>query len=390
MSKLFQHAAAILALTALPLLTACNDDDDDATAAGPPTSVSSLRFIGEKIVPYNQSYNNTTLGGFSGIDYRADNNSYYIMCDDPANLQPVRYYTANLTLDQNSFSSVDFTGVTTLKRPDGTNFTSIAANPASTVDPEGIRYDPATSHIIWSSEGVRNLTLASPLLIDPFLREANLDGTHVADFALPPLFRMQATDNGTRSNGSLEGMSISPDGRYMFTAQEEPLYEDGPRASATVAGATIRILKYDKATRQPVAQYAYKLDAVHKAPVPATQFQLNGVVEVLALSETKLLAMERSFAVGATPDYVVKIYEIDLAAATNVSNVNALTGATYTPVTKRLVLDVASTGIARIDNLEGMTFGPKLANGNYSLVMVSDDNFGATQISQFLAFEVIP
>ncbi len=100
--------------------------------------------------------------------------------------------------------------------------------------------------------------------------------------------------------------------------------------------------------------------------------------------------MERSFAVGATPDYSVKIYRIDLTNATNVASVNALVGATYTPVTKTLLYDLASAGVQRVDNLEGMTLGPKLANGNYSLVMVSDDNFGAAQITQFLAFEVLP
>lgn len=385
----FPLAALFLALTAAPLLTSCDDDDTpDAPAAL--TSVSSLRFIGEKIVPFKQEYNGTTLGGFSGIDYRADNNSYYIMCDDASALQPVRYYTATLDFNQTSFSSVTFTGVTTLKRPDGTNFPSAATDPYNGVDPEGIRYDAAKKQIIWSNEGVRNVALTPAVLINPFLRTATPEGAYVAEFALPPLFRVQATENGTRSNGSFEGMSITPDGRYLFTAQEEPVYEDGPRAAAGLAGAVIRLVKYDKETRQPVAQYAYKLDAVHAAPVPANQFQLNGVVEVLALSDTKLLAMERSFAVGATPDYVVKIYEIDLAAATDVSTQTSLVNATYTPVTKRLVLDVATTGIKRVDNLEGMTLGPKLANGHSSLVIVADDNFGATQISQFLAFEVMP
>lgn len=390
MNKIFAIPSLLLACAALPFLTACDDDTDTSADTGTPTQVSSLRFIGEKLVPFKQDYNGTTLGGFSGIDYRADNNSYYIMSDDAAAMQPVRYYTAMLDFNENSFASVAFTGVTTLKRPDGSDFTSVAANPNNSVDPEGIRYDAATKHILWSSEGVRNVTLSPPVLINPFLREANLDGTAVAEYALPPLFRVQATENGTRSNGSFEGLSITPDGRFVYTAQEEPVYEDGPRASSTVAGATTRIVKYDKATRQPVAQYAYKLDAVHQAPVPATQFQLNGIVEVLALSETRLLVMERSFAVGATPDYSVKIYEIDLTNATDVASVSALQGATYTPVTKRLVLDLATTGIKRVDNLEGMTFGPKLANGHYSLVMVSDDNFGASQISQFLAFEVMP
>ncbi|MCB2406852.1 esterase-like activity of phytase family protein [Hymenobacter lucidus] len=390
MNKLFPAPALLLAAAAFPLLLSCDDDDaPDTDTAGPPTSVASLRFIGEKLVPFKQDYQGTTLGGFSGIDYRPDNNSYYLMCDDPANLQPVRYYTANLAFDASSFTGITFTGVTTIKRPDGSNFPSVAADRNNVIDPEGIRYDAATKHIIWSSEGVRNVAVTPAVLTNPFLREANLDGTHVAEFALPPIFQMKATDNGSRSNGSFEGMSISPGGKFLFTAQEEPIYEDGPRAAFGVTSTT-RIVKYDKATRQVVGQYAYKLDAVHKEPVPSTQFQLNGVVEVLALSETKLLVMERSFAVGATPDYLVRIYEIDLAAATDVSSVAGLQSATYTPVTKRLVLDLATTGIARVDNLEGMTFGPKLANGHYSLIMVSDDNFGASQISQFLAFEVMP
>ncbi|RTQ49621.1 esterase-like activity of phytase family protein [Hymenobacter gummosus] len=382
---------AALLLLSLPLgLAACNDDDDSGSNTGLPTQVSSLRFIGEKIVPYNQQYSNTRLGGFSGIDYRADNDTYYLMCDDQASAPMSRFYTARLTFDQNSFSDISFTSVTPLKRPDGSAFATLAADPANSLDPEGIRYDASTNRLIWSSEGIRNVTASPAVLVQPFLREANPDGSYVGDFALPPLFRIQATDNGTRSNGSFEGMSLTPGGKFVFTASEEPLYEDGPRASSTQAGATIRLLKYDRATRQPVAQFAYKLDAVHAAPVPSTQFQLNGVVEVLALTETKLLAMERSFAVGATPDYKVKIYEIDLSAATDVAGLTALTGTNYTPVTKRLVLDLATTGISRVDNLEGMTFGPKLANGHYSLVMVSDDNFGATQVSQFLAFEVIP
>ncbi|UOQ72705.1 esterase-like activity of phytase family protein [Hymenobacter cellulosilyticus] len=303
MSKIFSAAALLLAGSALPVLLACDKNDDAPDANAAPTSVASLRYIGEAKVPFKQEYNGTTLGGFSGLDYRPDNNSYYLMSDDPSDLQPVRYYTAALNFDEKSFSGVTFTGVTTLKRPDGTVFPKTGSDATAIyarIDPEGIRYDAATGHVIWSSEGVRNLTTTPAVLNHPFLREANLDGSHVAEFGLPQLFQIKATDNGTRSNGSYEGLSISPGGRFVFTAQEEPIYEDGPRAAFGVA-ATTRIVKYDKATRQVVGQYAYKLDAVHKEPVPATQFQLNGVVEVLALSETKLLVMERSFAVGPRP-----------------------------------------------------------------------------------------
>jgi hypothetical protein len=49
---------------------------------------------------------------------------------------------------------------------------------------------------------------------------------------------------------------------------------------------------------------------------------------------------------------------------------------------------VGSTGVSRVDNLEGMTFGPALPNGKRSLVLVSDNNFNPLQLTQFLAFEV--
>jgi len=44
--------------------------------------------------------------------------------------------------------------------------------------------------------------------------------------------------------------------------------------------------------------------------------------------------------------------------------------------------------LKKLDNTEGMTFGPRLPNGNRTLVFVSDDNFRASQITQFLAFEL--
>ncbi|RIV25388.1 esterase-like activity of phytase family protein [Fibrisoma montanum] len=374
--------SSTIALGLLAGIVAC---EDHRTNPGSPQTVSGLRFIGERIVPFQSQFGGTSIGGLSSIDYRAETNQFYIMADDQGTTNPVRYYTASLNYTANAFNSVNFTGVTTLKNTDGSNFT-----PAR-VDPEGLQFDAVNRRIIWSSEGLRNPTATpAPIFIQPFIREANLDGSYVADYPVPSLFNIQPTENGTRSNGSFEGLALTVDGRYLFAASEEPLYEDGPRAAFNVAGSPIRIIKYDRQTGQPVAQYAYRLDAVHAAPQPSNQFQLNGVVDMIALSETQLLVMERSFAVGATPDYSVKIYRIDLTNATNIANVNGLQGANYTPATKTLLYDVATSGVSRIDNLEGMTLGPKLPNGNYSLVMVSDDNFGAAQITQFLAFEVLP
>ena len=52
-----------------------------------------------------------------------------------------------------------------------------------------------------------------------------------------------------------------------------------------------------------------------------------------------------------------------------------------------LPLDLRTLGIP-LDNVEGMTLGPTLPDGRRSLVMVSDNNFAASQFTQFLLFAV--
>ena len=69
-----------------------------------------------------------------------------------------------------------------------------------------------------------------------------------------------------------------------------------------------------------------------------------------------------------------------------------LTAANHQPAPKTLVADFATLGLSRLDNTEGMTWGPVLQHGNRSsrtLVVVSDDNFRSAQTTQFAAFEFI-
>jgi hypothetical protein len=42
----------------------------------------------------------------------------------------------------------------------------------------------------------------------------------------------------------------------------------------------------------------------------------------------------------------------------------------------------------RLDNLEGMTLGPRLPDGSQSLLLVSDNNFNSLQITQLLLFRL--
>lgn len=376
-----------LLIALLGVCVQCKKDKNGPDVARP--AVGSLRFIGQVAVPHNYEFRRSTVGGLSSITYRPGDSTWHLMCDDPSNLQAARFYQAALDLDATGFRSVNFLHVITLKRPDGTAFPSAATDRTGIIDPEGLVYNPATGTFYWSSEGERLPENNPPVLVQPFIREMNADGEHMAEFVLPELFRVKATGNGPRRNGVFEGLTLSPDGKYLFASLEEPLYEDGPRADPSRNGTLVRILKFDVASRNVVAQYAYPLDKVHAAPNPADQFVLNGVAEITAASDNKLLVMERSFASGATPEFSVRIYEADLAAATDVTGLTALSGTGYSPTPKQLVMDVVNTGITRVDNLEGMTFGPALPNGNRTLVLVSDNNFNPLQMTQFLAFEVI-
>lgn len=40
------------------------------------------------------------------------------------------------------------------------------------------------------------------------------------------------------------------------------------------------------------------------------------------------------------------------------------------------------------DNIEGVTFGPRLSNGKRSLIFIADNNFNPFERNQLLLFEV--
>ena len=103
------------------------------------------------------------------------------------------------------------------------------------------------------------------------------------------------------------------------------------------------------------------------------------------LPNGKLIALERSLA-SAFPPFESRIYEIDLAGATDVSGLSGLIGQTFTPVTKHLLWK-GQAGGGFGQNLEGLALGPQLADGNYSLLGIVDDGDPLSS-NTLVAFEV--
>jgi hypothetical protein len=357
-------------------------------------TVSSLRLIGQQVLPRRSEFQGTVVGGLSGIDYDAANNRYVLISDDRTttdSAQAPRMYTAQLSFDVNSFTGVQFLSTFTMKQPNGSVYPKVP-DPL-VADPEAVRFDGGTGNLVWVSEGDRTLT-PTARIIDPFIREIKPDGSAVREYTLPAMFKISALDTGPRGNAVFEGLTFTPSLTKTVVIMEGALFQDGA-APSTSAGALSRITVFDRASGVARAQYAYSLDKVQVEPVPAGQFTVNGATEILALSETRFLVLERSFSVGVIGNQV-RLYEIDTGKATDVLNISALTASNHTPVSKRLVLDFETlkTQLGGVANLEGMTFGPKLANGRASLVVVADDNFptadSATDRNQILVFEVLP
>lgn len=335
-----------------------------------------LEFRGEAIVPTGTMFEGTTVGGLSSITFDSRREMFYAVSDDASQFEPARFYTVALDIrdDRLADGDVHFRDVTTLLAPDGQPYAPLS------LDPEGLALT-GDRKLIFTSEGLPNS------LIDPFVRRYSLDGRFLGSLPVPEPFLASADrTSGVRPNLGFESAGVARKSRFAFTGTENALYQDGP--PATVAdGSPARIVRYDLRTRRLDRQWVYETDPVAQPPVPATQFSVNGLVELLPLDDDSLIAMERSFSVGAPgTGNTIKLYEVSLRGATNVNGVDSLQDLDRVrPVRKRLLLNLDALGIP-LDNVEGLTFGPRLRRGHRSVVLVSDNNFVATQFTQFLLF----
>jgi hypothetical protein len=113
----------------------------------------------------------------------------------------------------------------------------------------------------------------------------------------------------------------------------------------------------------------------------------HGLTELLAVDQGgHFLSLERSFGENG---FTVKLFQLATGGATDISAIASLQGNPrgIQSIYKQLVLDLTTTGI-KLDNLEGMTLGPRLPDGSQSLILISDDNFNPQQVTQLLLFRI--
>ena len=221
---------------------------------------------------------------------------------------------------------------------------------ANSSDLEGITLAPDGRSVVVSDE------------VGPALREYRLpDGQLMRTAVLPPVF---AT---LRYNLGLEALTRDQSGQF-WTGNEEALKVDGPTSTAK-DGTLVRLLRLD-ADLRPTGQWAYRTDPIAGAQMISDHG--TGLSELAALPDGRLIALERSF---GSEGLRIRLYEVEIDGATEVSKIPSLAGADVVPAPKQLLWQHAFLR----ENFEGMAIGPPLADGSRSLVLVSDDGHALAQ-----------
>jgi hypothetical protein len=337
------------------------------------------------------------VGFFSGIFYDPIRGDWWGLSDRGPGGGTLPYETRiqrfSLDVDRATGRISNFQIQQTVKfTRGGQALNGLASNPTNQLgnafDPEGVVINPVNGNILVSDE------------YGPSLIEFNRAGQEIRRFTPPanivPRNATTGTPNfasdvgntaGKASNRGFEGLAISPDGRFVYATLQSAMLDEGAGN-----GQFTRIVKYDMATGEAVGQFLYRFE---------TTGQGRGVSELVALGNDKFLILERNnrgIGIGATLATADKsVFQIDLAGATDVSNIvitNGMLPAGVTPVLKSAqIIDLDANVLSALGNKspekwEGLAVGPRLDNGQYLILAGTDNDYSVTQNNSGTQFDV--
>ena len=306
-----------------------------------------------------------------------------------------RFYVLHITTDLEApFPNIRTVLLDTrlLKDQGGENFVGAAGSFANRLDPEGIRVSPDGTFYVSDEYG-------------PYILEFNREGHLIRRITIPSKFaianpsadsieELLGNTAGRQANRGMEGLAITPDGRTFFGIMQNALIQDhGLNAGTTDRlGLNNRILKVDLVTGE-THEYVYVVDAINRG---------QGVCELLAINDHEFLVVERDNRsnLQSPPQAPTRktIYKINLNGATDVSGTESLPAGALpvgvTPVSKELfinLLDPVFNLAGTIpEKIEGLAWGPDLADGRHLLYVISDNDLNPSLATQIYAFAIEP
>lgn len=396
-NNLQKTAVAILIAAGVFTLNSCKDNNPTDTAA---TSYPNKAHINKHIVMSDVNGVKVYNGGYGSAASSVDNQYFYIMTDRGPNIDGTES-------DSKIFSNPEFTPqigkfklsgdslvliniieiknsanqkITGLPNPQGQGGTGEKAldtkgntlnNDANGLDPEGLvamrdgsfwlsdEYGPHIVHLDASGKEIER--------INPFNTPRKM----------PAVFAKR------RANRGMEGLTITPNGKYLVGIMQSPLYNPDSKVKKT---ATLcRILFFEIATGKS-KEYLYNLDNTDMA---------NS--EIAAITDSTFLVLERDGNIPGEGVSSKKLYKININGATDVTTAEAtgkligtktieqctpeeITQAGIKVVTKELAFDINSISNYPHDKPEGIV----IISSNL-IGIVNDDDFGIGGVGTYQA-----
>ena len=387
------------------------------------TALDRSGFAGQQICQFDDPANcidQATFGGFgSALAYTGFNNVFLAVPDrgpfDGRTDVPYldRFHFLQLTVDRNAaFPNIRTVLLDTrlMKATGNGNLVGSSADFEDRFDPEGVAVGPNGTFFVSDEYG-------------PAINEFNRQGHLVRRIALPAKFLIanpsgdvDAAGNslelypalntsGRQANRGMEGLAITPDGRYLVGMMQNALIQDNGLNAAVPpgrVGVNTRLIKIDLRSGA-TSEFVYAVDGISQG---------RGVNDLLAINDHQFLAIERdNRSLVPTPPNaaqipnVKRIYKIDITGATDVSNVAQLPASAaqllplgITPVTKSLFIDLLDPayGVGGgqtikdviAEKIEGLAWGPDLPDGRHVLFVISDNDLYPGRPTQVFAFAV--
>ena len=326
----------------------------------------SFNYVNSYEIPSNLEFKNTTIGGLSGIDYKAENNTYYLASDDRSENSPARFYTVTINTSKNIINSITFL------KPILYSDDKKELLEAQTSDFESIRYNPMQGTLFLTDEGGKKGNAGIKII--------DTKGNYSGNFNLDTTYLKKI-----RPNKSFESLSFSKDYKSIFYATEAPLIDDGNVPSID-NGGLIRIIESDL-NGNLKQEFLYRLEKVPNAATVKPPWggagSDNGLSEILNLDKNQFLTLERSGAYQSdgTFKFTCKVFLVK--AKSNKSNNNLKPFETI----KEEVIDFSKLPNGKF-NIEGMTLGPKIDN-KQSILFISDNNFKDTIPTMIYLFTMV-
>lgn len=360
-----------------------------ATLPGDLRDKTGLKEVLANGTPHDQ------FGGISGLEWQSGSDLYFGLSDrgpqDGAVDYACRFHVLRINLPKQAgdrvtaevLASTLLVDQKKLRFPGAADAIAAQSNRGRRLDPEGIRID--RSGDLWISDEY-----------GPYLLRFQRDGRLVSETALPKSWQVaQPSANpadedknnasGRRSNRGLEGIAVTPSGRYLVGLLQSPLLQDAELdAKGKKVGLNARLVRIDLQTGKQ-QQFVYRQELPN-----------HKMHEILAINETEFLVIEQCGEPGAKAT-CKQVMRISLADATEIADEQVLPAGelpeTIRPVAKSLLLDMLSpefglAGDNMPEKIEGLCWGPKLADGRRTLIISSDNDFKSEQPTQFFVFAI--